>query len=85
MIATAQVEVPAKIFEHLNDVIDCITWCRNQEAWNCAKDDLIVELQQFRLTGIGRQQREVYKWLKTTELVLPSSATYVTFYKQRLN
>jgi hypothetical protein len=81
--ATARVEVPPEIFKHLNDVIDCVLWSPQLQAWECAKDDFIVELEQFDLSNARRKQREVYKWLKTAEGTLPSLTTNVVFYNEK--
>ena len=82
LTATAHVEVPSETFAHLNDVLDCISWRPDRTHWECAKDDLLVELKQFKLHNVTKEQKAVFEWLQTLVPVIPGLAEYVVFYEE---
>lgn len=82
MTATAHVEVPSEIFSHLNDVVDCISWRPEHTHWECAKDDLIVELKQFKPRNVTGEQKAVFEWLQGLVALIPGLAEYIILYEE---
>jgi hypothetical protein len=81
LTATAQVGLPTDTFAHLNDVLDCISWRQDRRHWECAKDDLLVELKQFKLHNASMEQKAVYTWLESMMELIPGIVEYVIFYE----
>jgi hypothetical protein len=79
LTVVAHVDVPPNTFAHLNDVVDCISWHQDHQHWECAKDDLLVELKQFNPHNVGVKQEAVFKWLQKLVVRIPGIVEYVVF------
>ncbi len=83
LTATAHVDVPTDIFAHLNDVVDCISWRQDHQHWECAKDDLLVELKQFNTRNVTVEQKAVLEWLQMLVTLIPGIVEDVIFRKDK--
>ncbi len=83
LTATAHVGVPTDKFAHLNDVVDCISWRHDHHYWECAKDDLFVELKQFNPRNVTKEQKAVYEWLQSLRPLIPGIVEYIILYEDK--
>jgi hypothetical protein len=79
VVITTHVEVASGTISHLSMAVGCISWCRELQHGECAKDDLATELRQFIPKCASKEQKVTVAWLKKLLRRLPKRVEYIKF------